>query len=295
MITVACLGLGGMGGGMATALADAGFSPTVYNRSADRSRQFAERGLKVAETPREAAAGADVVVVSMADLAADEQVLLGVDGAVGALAPGAIVLDTSTISPEASRDLTARLAERGIHRVEACLIGNPAQANRGDLRVLSAGDPAALEGARPVLAAIGRRVENVGPIGAASTLKVVFNAILGAQVAALAEGVALGCAAGLEQEQVLSAIRGSGFSSAVMDFRADVMQRQAWEPAAFRSRLMAKDLALATGAADQVGLDIPVIASAGAQFDSEVAAGRGDLDAAAVLLSFIKTPEGATR
>lgn len=286
MTRITCLGLGGMGAGMATALAQAGLAPVVHNRSADRTAAFAERGLRVARTPLDAVADADIVVVSLAELSAVEEQLFGPAGALPGLRRGALVVDTSTVSPQASRNLTQRLAQYGVDRIEACLIGNPAQARDGELRVLAGGQDHLVDRAAPVLDVIARRVDRVGGIGQASMLKVLFNALLGCQVASLAEAVALGRANGLAPEMVLGAITGSGFSSAVMDFRADVMRRAEWHPAAFRSRLMAKDLRLATDAADVAGLDLSVITKAGQVYDHEVDAGRGDLDAAAVLLHF---------
>lgn len=277
----AFLGLGGMGSAMALRLLDVGFPLTVWNRTPDRAATTVAAGAQGAVTAAEAVTGRDVVVVSLADDDAVEAVLFG--GALHAMRRGTVVVDTSTVSPAFARAAAERLARTGVRRVEACVLGNPSQARAGQMRILTAGDPVHVDAVRPVLDALGAQVIHVGPAGAAATMKLVFNLLIGAQVASLAEAVTFGRAAGLDRDMLLTAIQESGFSSMVMAFRAAIMRDRRYEPAAFRARLMAKDLRLALAGAQGVGVAMPVTATAQRRFEDVVAAGDGDLDAAVLL------------
>ncbi|WP_306212585.1 NAD(P)-binding domain-containing protein [Actinoplanes sp. RD1] len=286
--TVALAGLGAMGSGMAHALLAAGFPVVVHNRTPERAAPLAAAGARVAATAGEAAAAAGVVVLSLSDEEAVEDVLFA--RMVPRMAPGTIVVDTSTVSPDWSRRAGERLAARGVRRVEACVVGNPGMARAGKLRVLVAGDPADAEAVRPVLDAIGEQVRHLGAAGNAAVLKLVLNVQLGVQVNALAEGVALAEAAGLDRDDVLGAVAGSGFSSPVLAFRAELMRRRAYAPAAFRTSLMRKDLRLAVDHARTAGVAMPVTSRSADRFAEVVAAGRGDDDAAVLA----EVPPGGT-
>jgi 3-hydroxyisobutyrate dehydrogenase-like beta-hydroxyacid dehydrogenase len=278
---LAFIGLGNMGGGMARRLLDTGHALTVYNRTASKAAPLVEAGARLADAPERAAAGHDVVLLSLSDEKAVEEVLFG--RVVPVLRPGAVVVDTSTVSPGYARQAADRLAAAGLRRVEACVVGNPLQARKGELRVYVAGDPADLYQARPVLEAIGSEVVHVGAPGTAASLKLILNLLLGAQVASLSEAVAYGTAAGLDREQLISVVSASGFSSMVMRFRADLMLKQAYEPAFFRSQLMEKDIRLALEAAAQHGTAMPVLAEVRERFAAVVAAGDGDKDASVLV------------
>ncbi|MDQ7803501.1 NAD(P)-dependent oxidoreductase [Amycolatopsis sp. A133] len=280
MDPTAVLGLGNMGAGMACRLLAAGFPVTVYNRSPAKAAALVTGGAVLAKTPAEAVAGARAVLVSLGDEAAVEQVLFG--QALPALTAGQVVIDTSTVSPTFARAAAARLVGAGLRRVEACVLGNPHQARAGELRVLAAGAPEDVESVRDLLDVLGREVRYVGPPGNGASTKLVFNLLLGAQLAALAEAVSYGVGAGLDRELLLSAIEHSGFSSRVLAFRAALMREARYEPAAFRARLMAKDLDLVTREAAALGVELPVTTRAAERFAEVVAAGLGDLDAAVI-------------
>ncbi|GHF28073.1 3-hydroxyisobutyrate dehydrogenase [Streptomyces morookaense] len=277
---ITVIGLGAMGAGMASRLLASGFEVTVHNRTASKAEELARAGAKVAGSVREAVHGADRVLLSLSDENAVDAVLAEAEGA---WHPGAHLLDTSTVSAEHSRRVTGMLADRGVHRVEACLLGNPQQAGAGELRVITAGPKHTVDGIADILDAIGRDISYLGPTGNATTTKLVFNLLLGGQLAALAEAVNYGIAAGLDRDRLLSAIGASGFSSKVLSFRADLMRRHTYHPAAFKASLMAKDLGLGTDAAQAAGVPTPVLTAAAQSFEAVVAAGSGDADAAIVL------------
>ncbi|QGN49964.1 NAD-binding protein [Micromonospora sp. WMMC415] len=277
---LAFVGLGGMGAGMARCLRAAGYPLVVHNRTAAKAAPLAEAGARVAAASGEAVENARIVVLSLSDQNAVEQVLFG--EMLGYLRPGTLVVDTSTLSPAYSAEASERLARVGVRRIEACVLGNPPMAQAGKLRIFTAGERSGVEEAHDVLATLGQEIRYVGPVGAASTLKLAFNLILGNQVAALAEAVAFVESSGLDRERFLAALTASGFSSPTLAFRAEMVRNRSYEPPQFRVNLMAKDLRLAVDEADARGVGLAVTACAADRFTEAVRAGDGDKDAAVV-------------
>ncbi|QNP69667.1 NAD(P)-dependent oxidoreductase [Streptomyces roseirectus] len=280
MNQLAFIGLGNMGGGMAHRLLDQGHRLTVFNRTSAKAKPLVEAGAVLADSPEGAAEGQHVVLLSLSDERAVEEVLFG--RVVPVLAPGALVVDTSTVSPGYARDAAGRLSAQGLRRVEACVVGNPFQAREGALRVYVSGDEDDFAEVRPVLDALGTQVLHLGPPGTATSMKLVLNLLLGAQVAALSEAIAYGVASGLDRTQLITSISDSGFSSVVMKFRAALMKENRYEPAFFRADLMEKDIDIATTAAHTAGLTLPVLDTVLARFHAVVAAGDGAKDAAVI-------------
>jgi 3-hydroxyisobutyrate dehydrogenase-like beta-hydroxyacid dehydrogenase len=277
---VAVLGLGNMGGRMAARLVQCGFPTHVFNRTRESAKPLGDAGAFVADTAAAAVADADVVLVSLADENAVREVLF--NDAVASIRPGTFVLGASTVSPSFAREASSRLAHVGADYVELCLLGNPPLAGAGKLRLFTAGEGAAEAPVREVLEALASHVRPIGEIGVASAMKLAFNQLIGAQTASLAEAVAFGEQAGLDREMLLTEISNSGFSSAVMSFRAALMREKKYEPAAFTSKLMLKDLRLALDHAQSVGVGMPVTEQVAARYEQVLARGLGDLDAAVV-------------
>ncbi|CAM5681216.1 hypothetical protein SAVIM338S_07339 [Streptomyces avidinii] len=278
---LAFIGLGNMGGGMAGRLVESGYALTVYNRTASKAAALVAAGAKLADAPERAAAGHGIVMLSLSDEKAVEEILFG--RVVPVLAPGTVIVDTSTVSPAYAREAATRLADKGLRRVEACVVGNPLQARKGELRVYVSGDPADLYEVRPVLEEIGSEVTHVGAPGNAAAMKLILNLLLGAQVASLAEAIAYGTSAGLDRDQLIGVVSQSGFSSMVMRFRAHLMLKRSYEPAFFRSELMEKDIRIAIEAAAEYGTRMPVLDLVREQFASVVAEGDGNKDAAVLV------------
>jgi 3-hydroxyisobutyrate dehydrogenase-like beta-hydroxyacid dehydrogenase len=278
---LAFIGLGNMGSGMARRLLDSGFTVTVFNRTAEKAAPLVAAGATLATSAAEAAAGKDVVLLSLSDESAVEKVLFG--QLVPVLPSGSTVIDTSTVSPGYAKQAARRLAEAGLRRVEACVVGNPFQASSGELRIFAAGDRPHVDAVQGILDTLGSEVRYLGPDGMAATIKLVFNLVLGAQVAALAEAVTYGEQAGLDRGMLLSSIADSGFSSMVMKFRAGLMRERTYTPAFFRSQLMEKDLRIALDAAAGSHVALPVLESVRERFGAVVDAGDGDKDAAVLI------------
>lgn len=275
---IAFIGLGGMGSGMALRLLDSGFRVTVHNRTKERAQPVVAAGAVFAGSAARAVASADTVLLSVSDEAAVEEILFEQ----AELRAGTLVINTSTVSPAYARDASARAGKTGARWVDACVIGNPAQAREGAMRVLVSGAQEDVEAARPVLDPLGSSVVALGPVGLAPAMKLAFNLLLGAQVASLADAVHYGQSAGLDRDLLLAAIAASGFSSKVMAFRAEVMRSGTYEPAAFRTSLMHKDLRMVLDEARGAGLELAVTASASRYFEQAIAEGEGDADAAVV-------------
>lgn len=278
---LAVIGLGNMGAGMARRLVDAGFAVTVHNRTRAKAEPLVAAGAVFADSPSDAAKGQSAILLSLSDEAAVDEVLFG--QVAPQLEPGSVVIDTSTVSPDYARSAAVRLAGQGLKRVEACVVGNPLQARQGALRVFVAGEQQDIARVRDVLDTIGSEVVPLGAPGTAATMKLIFNLLLGAQVASLAEAVGYGVKAGLDRERLITAIADSGFSSAVMRFRAELMRTGTYEPAFFRARLMDKDLRLALADAAESGMSLPVLDTVRAAFAVVVEAGDGDKDASVVV------------
>jgi 3-hydroxyisobutyrate dehydrogenase len=274
-MTVAFVGLGAMGSGMAACLLRAGLPLVVHNRTV---RPFA--GARVADSAADAVAGADIVFVSLSDDDAVESVLFG--DAAGALRPGTVVVNTSAVSPAYARSSAERLRAAGVVPVEAGVVGNPDMARAGKLRVLTGGRAEDAAAVSDVLELVGEQVVHVGDHGSAAVLKLCFNLLLGAQTAALAEAVSYGASAGIDRDVLLDSLVHSGFASPVLSFRAAFMRSGQYEPAAFRAGLMAKDLGNVLSDAAELGLGLPVVARLAERF-TQLAGVEPDSDAAAIL------------
>jgi len=281
---IAFIGLGTMGGHMAARLLEAGFELTVHNRTRDRELPLAERGATRAATPAEAARGADVIITIVSDTPDVEAVLFGPDGACqepSALAAGAVVIDMSTIAPEATRTMAARLAEQGVAFLDAPVSGGSEGARLGTLSIMVGGDAAVLERVHPVLAALGSTITYVGPSGAGQIAKAMNQVIIAGTYAAVAEGLTLGMAAGIDVEAAHRALSGGAAGSWGLTHRGANMLRNDY-PLGFRVRLHRKDLGIALDAAGALGVPLPLAAYVAQLEAGLVQRGFGDEDVSAI-------------
>ncbi|WP_410663293.1 NAD(P)-dependent oxidoreductase [Amycolatopsis sp. lyj-84] len=278
---VAVVGLGAMGAAMAHRLLEAGFPLTVHNRTAGKAAPLVAAGAVLAESA-ETVAKAERILLSLSDETAVDAVLF--DDLLPRLRSGTTVIDTSAVSPGYARRAARRLAAAGVRRVEASVVGNPGMARSGGLRVFTAGERDDVESARDVLNALSRDgFVHLGQSGQASALKLAFNLMLGAQTVALAEAIAFAAVAGLDRETFLDTVLSSGVRSPVLAFRAEFMRTGNYEPAAFRARLMEKDVRLLLTEAQDAGVALPLAGTLAHRYAGVVAAGDGDKDAAVVL------------
>ncbi len=288
---IGVIGLGVMGGGMASRLLDQGHRIVVHNRTAARTEPFAARGAEVAESAAALAAQVDVVLLSLASEAAVDEQLFGTDGVLAALPAHGIVMDTSTVSPDFARSVATRVAAQGRSAVDACIIGNGQHARDGELRFMVGGAAETFERLATVLDPLAKEIRHLGPSGLGATAKVMLNVLMGVEMQVIAESVVLAQRAGIDRDLALQMISDSGFSSPVMRFKAGVMRRQAYGSPQFRLDLMRKDLDLATAQARQLGVAMPVCDATHDVLAAAAEAGLGELDCAAVL-AYAETAAG---
>lgn len=281
-LAVGFIGLGLMGKPMAANLLKAGFSVVVWNRTRARAQELAQQGARVAGTPREAAASADVLLTSVTDPPALEEVLWGPEGALEGLRRGSAYIDSSTVAPALARRIAAACAERGVEFLDAPVTGGTWGAEKGELVFMVGGNAETLKRVEPVLSAMGKRWFHLGPHGAGQTVKLAMNMILALEVDALAEALALVIGAGLPGERLIEVLQSSMARATVLDIKAPMMLERNYAPS-FPLRLMHKDLGLALDLANQLGVPLPATAAAREIYNRvKGAAKEEDVDYAAV-------------
>jgi 3-hydroxyisobutyrate dehydrogenase len=257
---VAFLGLGVMGYPMAGHLARAGHHVTVYNRTAKKAEQWVEEfGGRWAKTPREAAAGSQIVFSCVGNDEDLRSVILGADGALAGLAADAIVVDNTTASAAVARELYAAARAKRLNFVDAPVSGGQAGAVNGLLTVMCGGDAAAFERARPVAMAFAKAVTRIGESGAGQLAKMVNQITIAGMVQALSEGINFGTAAGLDMKLVLQVIGKGAAQSWQMDNRGSTMVDDKFD-FGFAVDWMRKDLGLCLDEARRNGAPLPVTA-----------------------------------
>ena len=283
MQSVALLGLGIMGTGMAQNLLKAGFPLTVYNRTRAKADTLKEQGARVADSPREAASRAQVVLSMVGDDIASRAMWLGAEGALAGAQPGATVIECSTLSLEWVRELAQLAEDRNLAFLDSPVTGSKDAAAAGELRLLVGGNAAVLEQARPVLEAVSRRLDLYGPTGSGALAKLINNLMGAVQVVALAEGLALAERAGLDMEQVLSLIINGAPGSPIVKGKAARMANSDYDDTQFALRWMHKDATYALRAADDFGAPMPTVAAAREVYRMARNLGLDDADFAAVI------------
>jgi 3-hydroxyisobutyrate dehydrogenase-like beta-hydroxyacid dehydrogenase len=281
-LRIGFIGLGLMGRPMSMNLLKAGFSVTVWNRSASRAEEAVAAGAKLAKTPREAAEDANFLITIVSDPPALEQVLWGPDGAMGGLRRGAIYMDSSTVSPALERKVAAACSERGVRFLDAPVTGGDWGAKKGELVFMVGGDAATLKEAEPVISAMGKKWFHLGPNGAGQTVKLAMNLLLALQVDALAEAVALVTAAGLQAEKLIEVMQSSMARATILDVKSQNFLKGDYTPS-FPLRLMHKDLSLALDLANQMGVPLPATAAARETYSAVKGAAKEDVDYSAVM------------
>lgn len=277
---VAFLGLGKMGRLMAGRLLLAGHQVTVWNRTPGAAAALAGRGVREAASPREAAEGAEAVVTMLFDGAAVREVLLGAEGAAAGLSPGALVLDCSTIGPEAARALGRDLGALGVRFVDAPVAGSLPLAAKGELGSFLGGTSGDVADARALVEAWAApdKIRHTGGTGSGQAMKLVINTSLAIAVAGVGECLRLARDLGLEKEPALDVLAGGPFGWTLAQKRS-LLEAEDYTPATFALDAMTKDVGLAVAAAEApIALTRAVLAAA----DAAMAAGYADDDHAAL-------------
>ena len=245
-----------MGAGMAANVLRASFPLMVWNRTIAKAEGLAAAGAIIASSPAELAAVSDIIITCVSDTPDVEEVILGEGGVIHGARAGSLVIDMSTISPAATQSIAAELAARGVDMLDAPVSGGSEGAIRGTLSVMVGGEAAALARAMPVLQTMGKRVTHVGPHGAGQMVKLVNQVIVVGNCLAMAEGLLLAQAGGVDLYKALEAVSGGAAGSWMLSNRGPQILARDWRPG-FTVALQQKDLRLVLEAADQQGVPLP--------------------------------------
>lgn len=276
------IGLGIMGGRMALNLLRAGYSLTVYNRTLEKTQPVAKAGAIVAGSPAEVAQNSEIVITMVSDSAALQNVVLGPGGVLEGLQPDAILIDMSTVDPQTSRQVAEAVRAKGAHMLDAPVSGSTLLAEQGTLSIMVGGEESIHEQVRDVLLKLGNRTTHVGPNGAAASLKLAVNIIIGVTMQVLAESVVLAERAGVPPEIAVEVLSNSAVASPFLKYKAPQLL-QPLGATAFTANMMQKDFTLALQMAREVDVPLPVTAAANEVLTMARGLGLGEQDFASVV------------
>ncbi|MEL6405345.1 MAG: NAD(P)-dependent oxidoreductase [Chloroflexota bacterium] len=258
MEKVGFIGLGIMGRGMTRNLMKVGFDVTVWNRTASKMQPFVDEGAKGADSPKEVAQNADIILICVSDTPDVQAVLYGDEGVLAGLSADKLIIDHSTISPHATLEMAKDVNSIGAHWLDAPISGGNEGAEKGTLSIMVGGDDEQFKRAMPVLEAMGKTITHVGEQGAGQMVKLVNQILVVVTGMAVSEAMLFAQAGGLDLQRTLSAVEGGAAGSWMLSNRGSQMIVRDWRPG-FTINLQQKDLRLVLEAADQLG--IPLLAT----------------------------------
>ena len=280
--TISYLGLGTMGSGMASNLLKAGYQLTVWNRSAAKCEPFARKGARVADTPAEAVRGAELVMYSLSNNQAVEEVVFGTKGILSGIEEGQIAIDMSTVLPAMSLREHEAYTKHGVDFLDAPVFGSKNESAEAKLWIMAAGSKAIFEKAKPVLEHLGQTVHYFGKNGNATAMKLVGNLIVALELEALAEGLVLAQKAGLDLNTVMEVVKVADFRSPLLVSNGGNILKRDFSTS-FALELMLKDAGLIENFAEGLESPIPALRVAAKHLESAVALGFGKENASAVI------------
>ena len=259
MANLGFVGLGAMGGRVTKRLLDAGHTVTGYNRTKSKARWLLDAGMRWGESPRAVAETADVVFTMVTNTEALREVFHGPEGILVGLGKGKIYIDMSTVSPAASRHLAAQVAEKGAHMLDSPVSGSVITLEQGNLSLMVGGDEDVFEQVKPVLLAIGPKINYVGKNGQAVLMKIAINLNLQVQFVGFCEGLLLAIKGGVPVETALEVMLNSVIASPSLKYRTPFildMPDEAW----FNVNMMQKDMLLAEELGRELNVALPTVA-----------------------------------
>jgi 3-hydroxyisobutyrate dehydrogenase-like beta-hydroxyacid dehydrogenase len=284
---ISYVGLGTMGSGMVSNLLKAGYELTVWNRSVERSKPFARKGARVADTPANAVRDVDLVMYILSNDQAVEEVVFGANGILSGIKEGQIAVDMSTVLPATSLREQEAYAKRGVDFVDAPVFGSKKEAADAKLWIMAAGKKAIFEKVRPVLEHLGQTVHYFGKNGNATAMKLVGNLIVALEMEALAEGLVLAQKAGLDLNTVMEVVKVADFRSPLLVGNGQNILKRDFSTS-FALKLMLKDADLIEKFAGSLQSPIPALRVVQKNLESAVALGFGKENASAVIKALEK-------
>lgn len=252
------IGLGIMGQGMANNLLRAGFPLTVWNRTRNRMADLVAAGAQAGNSPADVASQSEITITCVSDTPDVQEVILGESGVIHGAPTGSLIVDTSTISPQVTREIAATLAKANLHMLDAPISGGSEGAINGTLSIMIGGAADQVERARPAFEAMGKTITHVGEIGAGQTVKIVNQILVVGNMLAASEAMLVAEAGGLDLRKALQAVEAGAAGSWMLSNRAPQIFVRDFRPG-FTIDLQQKDLRLALEAADQLG--VPLLAT----------------------------------
>jgi 3-hydroxyisobutyrate dehydrogenase len=253
------IGVGMMGRGMAHSLLKAGFEVRVWNRTTGRMDELETAGASRAGNPADLASKCDMIIICVSDTPDVQAVILGQEGVIHGARPGALVIDMSTISPQATKEIGDRLAQKEVHMLDAPISGGPEGAALGTLSIMVGGEAEQVERAMPAFQAMGKAITHVGGRGAGQTVKLVNQILVVVTMLGVGEALLFAQAGGLDLDKTLDAVKAGAAGSWMLSNRGPQVVNRDWRPG-FTIDLQQKDLRLVLEAADQMG--VPAMATA---------------------------------
>ncbi len=252
---VGFVGLGIMGQGMTRNLLKAGYSVRVWNRTASRMDPLVEAGATAADSPANVAANCDITIVCVSDTPDVQEVILGENGIHAGANAGALVIDCSTISPQATIEIAAQLNAKDVKMLDAPISGGSEGAANGTLSIMIGGDEDQVERARGVFEAMGQTITHVGSQGAGQTVKLVNQILVVGHCLAMSEALIFAQAGGVDLEKCLNAVAGGAAGSWMLANRGPQIIERDWRPG-FTINLQQKDVRLIMQEADALGVPV---------------------------------------
>ncbi|MGI6285233.1 2-hydroxy-3-oxopropionate reductase [Neomoorella humiferrea] len=281
------IGLGIMGKPMSKNLIKAGYQLVVYDIVKEAVAEVVAAGAEPAGSPREVAARCDKFITMLPNSPHVKEVVLGDNGIIEGAQQGSILIDMSSIDPMVTREIAAKLKEKGIRMLDAPVSGGEPKAIDGTLSIMVGGRQEDFDECYDILKAMGASVVRVGDIGAGNVTKLANQIIVALNIAAMSEALVLATKAGVEPELVYQAIRGGLAGSAVLDAKAPLVMARKFNPG-FRINLHIKDLANALAAGHEVGVPLPLTATVMEILQALKVDGLGDADHGAIIRFYEK-------
>ena len=259
MANLGFIGLGVMGGNMVERLLSKGHSVVGYNRTRSKAQPLIDKGMKWARSPQEAATAAEIVLAMVTNSTALDEIANGPDGLLSGMSAGKVFVDMSTVSPDVSRALAAKIREKGADMVDAPVSGSVITLQQGKLSLMVGGRKETFDRVKPVLEDIGPKVTYVGPNGLAVAMKIATNLSLAVQMLAFSEGVLLAEKSGISRQTAVEVLTHSVIASPMVQYRGPFvldMPQEAW----FNVNMMQKDMLLALEMGRHLNVPLPTTA-----------------------------------
>jgi 3-hydroxyisobutyrate dehydrogenase-like beta-hydroxyacid dehydrogenase len=285
--TISYLGLGTMGSGMASSLLKAGYKLTVWNRSAEKCEPFARKGARVAATPADAVRDTELVMYSLSNEEAVDEVVFGAKGILSGIKEGQIAMDMSTVLPATSLREQEAYAKRGVDFLDAPVFGSKNESADAKLWIMAAGKKAVFEKVKPVLEHLGQTIHYFGKNGNASAMKLVGNLIVALELEALAEGLVLAQKAGLDLRAVMEVVKVADFRSPLLVSNGRNILERDFSPS-FALKLMLKDADLIAKFSESLESPTPALPVVQKNLESAIALGFGEENASAIIRALEK-------